>query len=80
MRSNPKSLLRRAAACVVVLHAWLLLPVNAQVTNNKAEALGLKLEDKSNVSVPGGTIELGFANGLSFSLPGVEIVNQRVRT
>ena len=134
MRFNPKSLLRRAAACVVVLHAWLLLPVNAQVTNNKvspdfrltsgqsarniplelymnliflqvrvnssrtlwfnldtglettildssqAEALGLKLEDKSNVSVPGGTIELAFANGLSFSLPGVEILNQRVRT
>src|SRR5712692_2597629 len=34
--------------------------------SSQAEALGLKLEGKSNVSVPGGTIELAFVNGVSF--------------
>ena len=134
MRFSPKSLSRRATLIFLVLLGLLLLPVNAQVSDNQvspdfrltagpsarniplelymnliflqvrandsktlwfnldtglqtsildsgqAEALGLKLEDKSNVSVPGGTIELAFANGVSFSVPGVEIVNQRVRT
>ena len=134
MRFDPKLLWKRAALFIFVLPAWLLLSLNAQVTNNRpsadfrltsgqaarnipielymnlifsqvrvngsktlwfnldtglqtsildssqAEALGLKLEDKSNVSVPGGTIELAFAKGVSFSVPGLEMVNQRVRT
>lgn len=62
---------------------WFNLDTGLQTTifdSKQAEALGLKLEDKSNVNVPGGTIELAFANGVSFSLPGVELSNQRVRT
>jgi len=107
MRFDPKLLWKRAALFIFVLPAWLLLSLNAQVTNNRAspdfrltsgptarnipfelymnlifsqvrvngsktlwfnldtglqtsildssqaESLGLKLEDKSNVSVPG---------------------------
>ncbi|MBA3693280.1 MAG: aspartyl protease family protein [Acidobacteria bacterium] len=62
---------------------WFNLDTGLQTTifdSKQAEVLGLKLEDKSNVKVPGGTIELAFANGVSFSLPGVELSNQRVRT
>jgi hypothetical protein len=62
---------------------WFNLDTGLQTTifdSKQAEVLGLKLEDKSNVKVPGGTIELAFANGVSFSLPGVELSNQLVRT
>ncbi len=62
---------------------WFNLDTGLQTTifdSKQAEELGLKLEDKSNVKVPGGTVELAFANGVSFSLPGVELSNQRVRT
>ena len=62
---------------------WFNLDTGLQTTildSAQAEALGLILEDKSNVSVPGGTIELAFANGVSFGLPGLQMSNQRVRT
>lgn len=62
---------------------WFNLDTGLQTTifdSKQAELLGLKLENKSNVNVPGGTVELAFANGVSFSLPGVELSNQRVRT
>jgi hypothetical protein len=62
---------------------WFNLDTGLQTTifdSKQAEELGLKLENKSNVKVPGGTLELAFANGVSFSLPGVELSNQRVRT
>lgn len=62
---------------------WFNLDTGLQTTifdSKQAEALGLKLEDKSSIDVPGGTIELAFASGVSFALPGVELSNQRVRT
>ena len=36
MRFDPKLLWQRAALFIFVLHAWLLLSLNAQVTNNRA--------------------------------------------
>lgn len=62
---------------------WFNLDTGLQTTifdSKQAEELGLKLEDKSSVNVPGGAIELAFASGVSFNLPGVELSNQRVRT
>jgi hypothetical protein len=62
---------------------WFNLDTGLQTTildSRQAEDLSLKLEDKTQVKVPGGTLELAFANGVSFSLPGVEMSNQRVRT
>lgn len=62
---------------------WFNLDTGLETTvfdSKQAEALGLKLEDKTPVKVPGGTIELAFANGVSFGLPGVEMSNQRVQT
>ena len=62
---------------------WFNLDTGLQTTifdSSQAEGLGLKLEDRTSVNVPGGTIELASANGVSFSLPGVEMINQRVRT
>ena len=62
---------------------WFNLDTGLQTTifdSKQAEELGLKLEDKTQVKVPGGTLELAFANGVSFGLPGVELSNQRVRT
>ncbi len=48
--------------------------------SKQAEELGLTLEHRTDVDVPGGKIEMAFAGGVSFGLPGVEILNQRVRT
>ena len=48
--------------------------------SEQAKALGLTLVDKSNVTVPGGTIELAFANEVSLNLAGIELSNQRVQT
>jgi PDZ domain-containing protein/aspartyl protease len=48
--------------------------------SGQAEAMGLKLVDKSNVNVPGGTIELAFANDVSLKLSGIELSNQRMQT
>ncbi len=62
---------------------WFNLDTGLQTTildSREAEELGLKLEDRTRVDVPGGAIELAFANGVSFNLPGVELTNQRVRT
>ena len=62
---------------------WFNLDTGLQTTvfdSKQAEELGLKLEEKTEVKLPGGTAELAFASGVSFSLPGVELTNQRVRT
>jgi len=48
--------------------------------SGQAEAAGLKLVDKSNVTVPGGTIELAFANDVSLKLSDIELSNQRMQT
>ena len=62
---------------------WFNLDTGLQTTifdSKQAEELGLKLEDKTEVKLPGGTAELAFASGVSFGLPGVELMNQRVQT
>jgi predicted aspartyl protease len=41
--------------------------------SDQARQLGLALHDKTEVEVPGGTIELAVADGVSLALPGVEI-------
>jgi hypothetical protein len=48
--------------------------------SEQAKALGLELFDKTDVPVPGGTIELAFANEVSFNLGGIELSHQRVQT
>ena len=48
--------------------------------SEQAKALGLELVEKSHVPVPGGMIELAFANDVSLSLAGIELSSQRVQT
>ncbi len=48
--------------------------------SEQAERVGLKLVDKSTVTMPGGTIELAFANDVSLKLSEIELANQRVQT
>jgi hypothetical protein len=62
---------------------WFNLDTGLETTvfdAKQAEELGLKLEDKTLVSVPGGSVQLAFARGVSLSLPGLQMLNQRVRT
>ena len=48
--------------------------------SDQARELGLTLHDKTEVKVPGGTLELAVADGVSLALPGVEISDLRVQT
>jgi hypothetical protein len=62
---------------------WFNVDTGLQTTifdSGQAAALGLKLEDQTRVDVPGGVIELAFANRVSLAFPGVQMSNQRVRT
>ena len=42
--------------------------------------LGLQLQDKQVVSEPGGDVEMGSIKGVSLSLPGVDLFNQKLVT
>jgi hypothetical protein len=48
--------------------------------SGQTKGLGLELHEKESIPVPGGTIELAFADNVSFELGGIELSNQRVQT
>jgi hypothetical protein len=46
----------------------------------RARELGLELKESTTVDVPGGKLELAFADGVTLQLPGLALPEQRVRT
>jgi hypothetical protein len=61
--------------------AWFLLDTGTGVSvieERLARTLGLKFEGKIGVSATGGNTELSFTKGVSFTFPGVQLLNQRV--
>lgn len=61
--------------------AWFLLDTGTGISvieQRLARTLGLKSEGKIGVGATGGNTELSFTKGVSFTFPGVQLVNQTV--
>lgn len=61
--------------------AWFLLDTGASLSvieRRLARALGLKSEGKIGAGATGGNTELSFTKGVSFTFPGVKLLNQTV--